>query len=82
MKNETLSIQQIADELTPIMGRRLHIATPRRWIKTGKLQAVLIGREYRVSREALDEFLQLPKDKGGRPPKRKKVLRTSQRERP
>lgn len=32
-----------------------------RWIKSGELKAVWLGREYRVTYEALQEFL----DKGG-----------------
>ena len=31
--------------------------TVRSWIRQGKLQAYLIGREYKVKREDLDKFI-------------------------
>ena len=36
----------------------LNIGTIRRYIREGKLRAILIGREYRVRREDFEEFLE------------------------
>ncbi len=76
MKTETLSLEEIAAAL------RLNVETPRRWVRSGKLKALKAGGQYRVLRPALEEFLQMPKDVGGRPPKKQKVSGTSQRQRP
>jgi excisionase family DNA binding protein len=75
MNTELLTLEEIAKAL------RLSIETPRRWCRSGKLKSVRAGKAYRVPRAALDEFLQLPKNTGGRPPKQK-VSGTSQRQRP
>ncbi len=80
MKTETLSLEEIATAL------RVNVETPRRWVRSGKLKAFKAGGQYRVLRPSLDDFLQLPKEKGGRPPgtgkppdKQKVALSTSQR---
>ncbi len=49
---ELLSIQEVAR----ITG--LHEVTIRRYIRSGKLEAVRIGRRIRVRREALDRMMQ------------------------
>ena len=43
-----LSIDQVAARLG------LHVRTVRRYVRHGRLRAVRIGKQYRVSREALD----------------------------
>jgi len=49
---EWLTLQQIADEL------QLHIETVRDWVRTKRLTAYRVGRDYRVKRTDLDEFLE------------------------
>jgi excisionase family DNA binding protein len=43
-----MSIDQVAAQLG------LHVRTVRRYVRHGRLRAVRIGKQYRVSREALD----------------------------
>jgi len=49
---EWLTLQQIADEL------QLHIETVREWVRTKRLNAYRVGRDYRVKRADLDKFLE------------------------
>jgi len=49
---EWLTLQQIADEL------QLHIETVREWVRTKRLTAYRVGRDYRVKRTDLDKFLE------------------------
>jgi len=49
---EWLTLQQIADEL------QLHIETVREWVRTKRLTAYRVGRDYRVKRADLDKFLE------------------------
>ncbi len=42
--------EQVADQLG------LHVRTVRRYIREGRLDAVQVGRRYRVTREALEAF--------------------------
>ncbi|HVB22315.1 MAG TPA: helix-turn-helix domain-containing protein [Ktedonobacteraceae bacterium] len=49
---EWLTLQQIADEL------QLHIETVREWVRTKRLAAYKVGRDYRVKRTDLDKFLE------------------------
>jgi excisionase family DNA binding protein len=42
------SLEQVADRLG------LHVRTVRNYVRTGRLNAVRIGKQYRVSREALE----------------------------
>ena len=49
---EWLTLQQIADEL------QLHIETVREWVRTKRLTAYRVGRDYRVKRTDLNEFLE------------------------
>lgn len=36
---------------------RVTVATVRRYVRAGQLEAVRLGREYRISREAFEKFL-------------------------
>jgi excisionase family DNA binding protein len=49
---EWLTLQEIADEL------KLHIETVREWVRTKRLPAYRVGRDYRVKRTDLDKFLE------------------------
>jgi excisionase family DNA binding protein len=49
---EWLTLQEIADEL------KLHIETVRDWVRTKRLTAYRVGRDYRVKRIDLDKFLE------------------------
>ena len=46
-----LTIQQVSDEL------KLHPATLRAWVKSGRLAAVRAGRTWRVRRSAVEQAL-------------------------
>lgn len=46
--SDFLSVDQVAAQLG------LHVRTVRRYVRHGRLRAVRIGKQYRVSREALD----------------------------
>ncbi len=50
-QEETLTVEDVAAEL------RVHADTVRTWIRTGELDAVDVGREYRIYRADLDEFI-------------------------
>lgn len=45
------TLEEIAKRL------RVTVATVRRYVRAGRLDAVRLGREYRVRRDALDRFL-------------------------
>jgi excisionase family DNA binding protein len=47
-----LSLDEIADKFG------LNVETPRRWVRDGKLEAVRVGRSYRVPKAAFEAFLQ------------------------
>ncbi len=51
-QGETLTVEDVAAEL------RVHPDTVRNWIRAGELDAIDIGREYRIYRRDLDEFIQ------------------------
>lgn len=44
------SVEQVADQLG------LHVRTIRNYVRDGKLNAVRIGKQYRISREDLEAF--------------------------
>jgi excisionase family DNA binding protein len=44
--------EEIAKMLT------IHVVTVRRWIREGKLPAILLGKSYRVTKEDLRRFLE------------------------
>ena len=57
-----------------VAGRlNLHVKTVRRFIREGRLPAKRIGKEYRITRPALDEFAGIVTDRGPEP-----VVRTRQ----
>ena len=60
---EWLTLQQIADEL------QLHIETVREWVRTKRLTAYRVGRDYRVKRADLDKFLEERRTKPDDEPK-------------
>lgn len=49
--DEWVTLQEIADEL------KLHIETVREWVRTKRLPAYKVGRDYRVKRTDLNKFL-------------------------
>lgn len=50
MPHELYSVEQVADQLG------LHVRTIRKYIRDGRLQAVRIGKQYRIAREDLEAF--------------------------
>lgn len=52
LTKEYYTLHEVADLLS------CHYQSIRTWIRVGKLKAVKIGRVYRVSREAIEEFVQ------------------------
>ncbi|MGW0434875.1 helix-turn-helix domain-containing protein [Micromonospora sp. NPDC003197] len=50
MRDEMYSVEQVADRLG------LHVRTVRGYIRTGRLKAVRIGKQYRIARSDLDEL--------------------------
>jgi excisionase family DNA binding protein len=65
-----------ADE---VAGRlNLHVKTVRRFIRQGRLPAKRIGKEYRITRSALDEFAGTSADRDSVPiPRTRQVLVSS-----
>jgi excisionase family DNA binding protein len=56
----------------------LHVKTVRRFIRDGKLPAKRIGKEYRITRSALDDFAGVPAASAERPaPRTRQVLVSS-----
>lgn len=51
MKDEYLTTQEIAKLL------KVHNLTVRRWINSGELLAVFLGKGYRIRKKDLDKFL-------------------------
>jgi len=50
-QDDMLTVEEVAKEL------RVDQKTVRRWIQRGELVAIDIGREYRIRRSALDDFI-------------------------
>jgi excisionase family DNA binding protein len=48
------SVEQVAEQLG------LHVRTVRNYVRDGKLNAVRIGKQYRISREDLEAFTGIP----------------------
>lgn len=57
---EPLTVEEVAAEL------RIHPETVRAWIRTGELDALDIGREYRIYRTDLNDFIQRHKTRKAR----------------
>ena len=56
---EMLTVEEVAKML------KVHVKTVRHWINTGELKAMDIGRDYRISRSDLQEFIDNRKKRGG-----------------
>ncbi|MFC3999927.1 helix-turn-helix domain-containing protein [Nocardiopsis sediminis] len=54
MKEEMYSVEQVADRLG------LHVRTVRGYIRSGRLKAVRIGKQYRIARTDLEELVGRP----------------------
>ena len=50
MPQELYSVEQVADRLG------LHVRTIRNYVRDGRLKAVRIGKQYRITREDLEAF--------------------------
>jgi excisionase family DNA binding protein len=53
------SVEQVAEQLG------LHVRTIRSYVRDGKLNAVRIGKQYRISAEDLEAFTGIPAADGG-----------------
>jgi len=49
--NDFLTVEQVADKL------QVHWQTVLNYIKNGKLEALKLGKGYRISQKALDKFI-------------------------
>lgn len=54
MAQELYSVEQVANQLG------LHVRTIRNYVRDGRLKAVRIGKQYRITREDLEEFTGTP----------------------
>lgn len=54
MGQQLYSVEQVAD----LLG--LHVRTVRGYVRDGRLQAVRIGKQYRIARDDLEEFTGRP----------------------
>jgi len=55
---EFYTIQEVADML------KVAYLTVYRWIKAGKIEAIRIEKQYRISKEALDKFIKSKSNNG------------------
>ncbi|MEU9128666.1 helix-turn-helix domain-containing protein [Kitasatospora sp. NPDC048540] len=69
MPQQLYSVEQVAG----LLG--LHVRTVRGYVRDGRLQAVRIGKQYRIAREDLEAFTgrPLPAPEPGRPARRSEV---------
>ena len=51
VENKYYTVQEVADTL------RIHWQSVLNYIKSGKLQAIKLGKGYRISESALDKFI-------------------------
>lgn len=49
--NELFTVQEVADKL------KIHVQTVRKWIKEGKIKALKLGSDWRVTEQSISEFL-------------------------
>ncbi|MET9341625.1 helix-turn-helix domain-containing protein [Nonomuraea sp. NPDC003804] len=61
MKEELYSVEQVADRLG------LHVRTVRAYIRTGRLKAVRIGKQYRIARADLEALIGRPQTDPAQP---------------
>jgi excisionase family DNA binding protein len=54
MPQELYSVEQVAERLG------LHVRTVRNYVRSGRLKAVRIGKQYRITREALEALTGTP----------------------
>src|SRR5215510_15270476 len=54
MPHELYSVEQVAESLG------LHVRTVRHYVRDGRLKAVRIGKQYRITREDLEAFTGQP----------------------
>jgi excisionase family DNA binding protein len=54
MTQELYSVEQVADRLG------LHVRTVRNYVRSGRLKAVRIGKQYRITRDALETLTGKP----------------------
>ncbi|GAA2639940.1 helix-turn-helix domain-containing protein [Dactylosporangium fulvum] len=60
MRDEMYSVEQVADRLG------LHVRTVRGYVRSGRLRAVRIGKQYRISAADLDALVGRPDPAAGR----------------
>jgi len=51
--NDFLTVEQVADKL------QVHWQTVLNYIKSGRLEALRLGKGYRISQKALDKFIKV-----------------------
>jgi excisionase family DNA binding protein len=52
VSKQYFTVEDIAEELS------VSVDTVRNWIKQGKLEAYKVGRDYRISREQFEKFME------------------------
>ncbi len=52
MSKQYFTVEDIAEQLG------VSVDTVRNWIKQGKLEAYKVGRDYRISREQFEKFME------------------------
>jgi excisionase family DNA binding protein len=57
--DELLTLEELAEKL------RVNVRTVTKLVKSGEIRSVQVGRQYRIPRVALDEFLRTPRDRRG-----------------
>ena len=57
--SEWLTVEEVAKQL------KVHIKTVRHWINTGELEAMDIGRGYRINKTDLQAFIEKRKKRRG-----------------
>jgi len=65
------SVEQVAERLG------LHVRTVRNYVRTGRLRAVRIGKQYRIARADLEELTGGPATRTPRPARRRRHVEVS-----
>ena len=55
-EDKVYTVEQVAEQL------KVHMRTVYRLLEAGEIQGVKVGRQWRITPEALNAFLQLPVD--------------------